>query len=355
MGTYLDSYHGWATRSGDGQSATCIDCHSAHLVLPTEDPSSTVSVENVVGTCQQCHPGADANFARSYDHRATSISENPVNRIIRSVYIWMIILVIGGMVLHNLVIMNFYMIRRRKEQEGEGGSVVRFTPNEVGQHLALTVSFTLLVITGFALRFPGAFWVDWLTFGGMTEALRRIIHRISGVVLILTSLYHGWYVLATRRGRSELKALLPNWRDVTDLVDNLLYYTFRSNRKAKLGRYDYSQKAEYWALVWGTIVMAISGLVLWFPTFTARYLPSLVIPASQTIHYYEAWLATLAIIVWHFFFVIFHPDEYPMSWTWLTGKMTRRAVKEHHTRWYEEEIETRNEEKEEQVNPVSGD
>ena len=90
--------------------------------------------------------------------------------------------------------------------------------------------------------------------------------------------------------------------------------------------------------------MVLTGLVLWFPTVTARFLPGILIPASQTIHYYEAWLATLAILVWHFFFVILHPEEYPMSWTWLTGKMTREAAKEHHGRWYEEEFEGRGEE-----------
>ena len=173
----------------------------------------------------------------------------------------------------------------------------------------------------------------------MTEGVRGIIHRAAGVVLILTSAYHARYILATRRGREELKALFPSWRDITDVIENLLYYTFRSKKKVKFGRYDYSQKAEYWALVWGTFVMAATGLVLWFPALVAKYLPSLVIPASQTVHYYEAWLATLAIIVWHFFFVIFHPEEYPMSWTWLTGKATEKFVKEHHTQWYEDEIE----------------
>ncbi len=109
-------------------------------------------------------------------------------------------------------------------------------------------------------------------------------------------------------------------------------------KRVPFGRYDYMQKAEYWALVWGTIVMVFTGLVLWFPTFAARLLPGILIPASQTIHYYEAWLATLAILVWHFFFVILHPEEYPMSWTWLTGKMTKEAAKEHHGKWYEEEF-----------------
>jgi formate dehydrogenase gamma subunit len=339
VGSYLDSYHGWANRAGDGYAATCVDCHSAHMVLPAEDPLSTISPEGVVSTCNTCHEGSDARFAASYDHRSASIEDNPINRIIRDIYLWLIVLVIGGMVLHNLVIMNYYLVRRRRELAGDESPVVRFTFNEVVQHMALTVSFIALVITGFALRFPEAWWVRGLSMVGMTEGIRGDVHRVSGVVLILTSLYHGWYVLATRRGRDEIKALFPAWKDITDVIHNLLYYTFRSKKKVKFGRYDYSQKAEYWALVWGTFVMALTGLILWFPALTARYLPSLVIPAAQTIHYYEAWLATLAIIVWHFFFVIFHPEEYPMSWTWITGKATKEFVKEHHQQWYEDEIE----------------
>jgi cytochrome b subunit of formate dehydrogenase len=75
-----------------------------------------------------------------------------------------------------------------------------------------------------------------------------------------------------------------------------------------------------------------------------KIFPALVITVSQTIHYYEAWLATLAILVWHFFFVFFHPDEYPMNWSWLTGKMSRDAAKKHHARWYEEELAAESEE-----------
>jgi formate dehydrogenase gamma subunit len=344
--TYLDSYHGWATRGG-GQAATCIDCHNAHLVLPEEDPASSVSSENIVATCGRCHEGSNPTFAETYDHVTASMAGNPVNRFIRDIYLWLIFILIGGMVVHNLVIMNYYMMKRRKEHASDGVAITRFTRNEVIQHLALTVSFLILVVTGFALRFPDAFWVEWLSALGMTETRRGDTHRVAGVVLILTSLYHAYYVLVTKRGRQELKALLPSGKDVGDVWDNLRYFTFRSDRKAKFGRYDYTQKAEYWALVWGTIVMAITGLILWFPELATRFLPALAIPASGTIHYYEAWLATLAILVWHFFFVIFHPEEYPMSWTWLTGKMSKKFVKEHHTEWYEEEIKPQEGETEE--------
>ena len=338
VGSYRDSYHGWANRAGYGRAASCMDCHTAHLVLPKADPESSVSDENIVATCAACHPGATVNFAASYDHRSASIVANPVNRVIRSIYLWLIALIIGSMVVHNLVIINYFMLKRRREQSAVEATVTRFTMNEVFQHLVLTVTFVVLVITGFALRYPDSFWVQALAAVGMSEPVRGTVHRIAGVGLILASFYHAWYVLATRRGRSEIKALLPSGRDVVDVVQNLRYHTFQSKKKARFGRYDYSQKAEYWALVWGVIIMAVTGIILWFPTVAANHLPSLAIPAAQVIHYYEAWLATLAIVVWHFFFVIFHPEEYPMSWTWITGKMTRKSAKEHHAEWYEEEM-----------------
>ena len=101
------------------------------------------------------------------------------------------------------------------------------------------------------------------------------------------------------------------------------------------------EKAEYWALVWGTIVMAFTGFVLWFPTSFTAFLPAWIIIAAETIHLYEAWLASLAIAVFHFFFVIGHPEQYPMSFTWLTGEMTTSEVKEHHAAWYQEVIEAK--------------
>ena len=337
VGSYTDSYHGWAVRRDYENAATCVSCHTAHMVLPEEAPASTVSQENVVSTCQSCHPDADMNFARSYTHEAASITRNPINRTIRAIYYVLIALIIGGMVVHNLVVMNFYMVESRRKQEHTSW-VMRFDKSQIVQHLLLTVSFVGLVITGFALRFPDALWVQWLLDLGMTESVRADLHRILAVVLVITSAYHMYYIFATRRGWDEFKAMLPRLEDLRDFTQNIRYHTWQSRREVKFGRYDYSQKAEYWALVWGTILMIITGFVLWFPAQAVKIFPHWIVTASQTIHYYEAWLATLAIIVWHFFFVIFHPEEYPMSWTWLTGRMSEESVKKHHTQWYEDEI-----------------
>jgi formate dehydrogenase gamma subunit len=231
--------------------------------------------------------------------------------------------------------MNYFMIKRRREQEGENW-VMRFDRSQIVQHLLTTIAFIALVITGFALRFPDSWWVQALASLGMTEPVRGDLHRIFAVVMIITAIYHMYYIFLTARGRKEFQSIVPTWQDVKDFISNMRYYLFKTEREVEFGRYDYSQKAEYWALIWGTILMIITGLILWFPQWSVKVLPSWIIPAAQTVHYYEAWLATLAIAVWHFFFVIFHPEEYPMSWTWLTGKMSDEAVKRHHSRWHKE-------------------
>jgi formate dehydrogenase gamma subunit len=293
------------------------------MVLPTEDPQSTVSAERVVETCGGCHEGATAAFAGSYNHRT----------------LWAIAILIGGMLLHNLVIMNYFMVMRRRESTAHGETVQRFGVSWILQHTALTVSFVVLAITGFALRMPDASWVRWLVGLGMTEGLRGDLHRWAAMLLMATSFFHAVYLLSTRRGRWELKALSPSRKDFADVLGTLRFYLFRTSERVRFGRYDYTQKAEYWSLVWGTLLMAATGLVLWFPVASARIFPAIVIPASQTIHFYEAVLATLVIVVWHFFFVIFHPEAYPMSWTWITGRMSKSEAKKHYREWYEEELE----------------
>jgi len=333
--TYEDSYHGLAVKWQSKRAATCVNCHTSHDVQPQQDSTSTVNAANVVKTCGQCHEGASANFAQSYTHAKLGRLESPINAAVRNVYIILLVVIIGGMVLHNLIILNWHILRARAKQAA-GQQVTRFDVMQLIQHLVLSFTFIGLAVTGFALKFPDAWWVNILNFFGMTEVARGTVHRIMAVLLVIFGIVHIGYIIFNRRGREELVALLPTWKDARDVWDSLTYYLGIGKTKPRFNRYEYSQKGEYWALVWGTFIMAFTGFVLWFPVAFMNYLPVWAVEVSQTIHYYEAWLATLAIIVWHFFFVIFHPEMYPMSWTWLTGKMSAREVKEHHTLWYEE-------------------
>ena len=94
--------------------------------------------------------------------------------------------------------------------------------------------------------------------------------------------------------------------------------------KPRFDRFSYIEKAEYWALIWG-IVMGGTGMILWFDN-TSWLSLKLGFDIAQSVHYYEAWLATLAIIVWHFYFVIFNPGVYPMNLAWLTGQVSEREM-----------------------------
>ena len=89
----------------------------------------------------------------------------------------------------------------------------------------------------------------------------------------------------------------------------------------------YAEKIEYWAFVWGTLVMAVSGFLLWFENWSLRVLPNWVIDVATAVHWYEAILATLAILVWHFYMVIFDPDVYPMDRAWLTGSASAEHLR----------------------------
>ena len=334
VSTYQDSYHGWAKRWDSPTAATCVRCHTAHWVLPERDPASTVSSKNVAETCRQCHPKADQEFSISYTHKTAAPAASPVTQWLEWAYMIIIPAVIGGMILHNLIIFIFYLIRRRRH-ELEGETISRMDKSQVIQHIVLAISFIILVLTGFALRYQDAFWVIPLKAVGLDENLRSLVHRIAGVALIAVSVYHVAYVFVSRRGRRDLVGMIPRFRDVTDVIGNMGYYLGWRSHRIQFDQYDYAQKAEYWALVWGTLVMAVSGLVLWFPESAVSYFPTWIVQASELLHFYEAWLAMLAIIVWHFFFVIVHPDVYPMSWTWLNGKMNREEALHHHGEWVE--------------------
>ncbi len=94
--------------------------------------------------------------------------------------------------------------------------------------------------------------------------------------------------------------------------------------------FNYAEKAEYWAFMWGTAVMVVSGFILWFNNFSLSHFPTWISDAATAIHFYEAILATFSILVWHFYMVVFDPEVYPMDMAWLTGKASAEHVR--HTR-----------------------
>ena len=336
--TFADSYHGLALRGGSVNAANCASCHGAHNIKPSSDSTSTISKANLAKTCGKCHPGANQNFAVGSVHLALRAKEEPAIYWISSIYVWMIVVVIGGMFAHNLLDFikksrRHYLIRRGLLIEEHYGHALytRMTRNERLQHFSLLLSFLTLVVTGFMLRYPDAWWVAALRhrIPGLFD-FRSLVHRIAAIVMVTASLYHIYYILFTNAGKSLVRDLLPKLSDATDAIAVLKYNLGMSALKPQFGRFSYIEKSEYWALVWGTIVMAATGVVMWFDNTFIGILTKLGYDIARTIHFYEAWLATLAIVVWHFYYVLFNPDSYPMNLVWLKGTMTENEMMEEH-------------------------
>ena len=319
VASYFDSYHGLAAEGGSVVAANCSSCHGVHDILPSSDPRSTINRANLDTTCGKCHKGVTQKFTRTPVHLQSSSRSSDIDSIavrwVRWIYLPLILLVIGAMFLHNAIIWRFKAVARRRMQNP---FMTRMTTNQRWQHLILLSSFIILVITGFALKFPDTWFAHTL---GMGENLRGIIHRIAGVVLIGVGIYHVFYLAAAREGRRLLRDIAPMPKDVFDAWGTMRYYLGLGGQKPKFGRFSYAEKAEYWALVWGTALMGLTGIMLWAKVWVGDLLARWWVDVATAVHFYEAILATLAILVWHFYQVFIDPDVYPMNWAWWDGKM----------------------------------
>ncbi len=327
--TFFESYHGLASQYGSTLAANCASCHGYHLVLPSTDPKSSIYRTNLVHTCGKCHVGATENFAFGKIHVdiASAVSAdfgNKVNFWIRRIYIVLIFVTIGFMLLHNTLLYLKKLIRIYRSQDRP---IIRMSLGQRWQHFLLLSSFIILAVTGFALKSPDS-WIAILL--GSNETFRRWSHRIAGIVMIVLGIYHVLYVLFTREGRQLVKDFFPVKKDISDLAGSAKFLTGLAEEKPKIARFGYAEKMEYWAVVWGTIIMGITGLVIWFKMEVTQFLPRWAVDVATTIHYYEAILACLAIIVWHFYHVIFDPDVYPLNLASFDGKVSEQWMEEEH-------------------------
>jgi formate dehydrogenase gamma subunit len=204
--------------------------------------------------------------------------------------------------------------------------VVRFSLGERIEHYILLISFTLLGITGLAQSFAttsvGYFILSIL--GGIDST--RQIHHTAAFIFGALAIYHVVKFLYKFFLGHRLPKMLPEWSDLTQLMQMLKLNLGLSNRHPRFDRYNFEEKAEYWALVWGTVVMGMTGIMQWFPVATTYYLPGGAIPIARAFHKWEAILAVLAILTWH----LYHSVIKKLNTSIFTGVMTVDEMEEEH-------------------------
>ncbi len=234
---------------------------------------------------------------------------------------------------------------------------IRFGVNFRFQHIVLLTSTVMLILTGVPLKFPknGLSQFIFNGFGGPAGA--RSVHHFFALGLIFIGIYHLFYTFWAKQGRRDFFELLPSFKDVKNVINQIKYYLGFRKEKVKYGRFSYVEKFDYWAVYWGLIMMIGTGAIMWF--FLGKFEPVIfgeinlpfgpslitktVYDIARAMHSDEALLATLVIIGWHFYNVHLNPHKFPMSKVWLNGKVTEKEMIEEHTLEYEKIMRKRKE------------
>jgi formate dehydrogenase gamma subunit len=257
--------------------------------------------------------------------KAGSAADHWSVRLIRGAYLFAILpLALGFMLLHNAIDFVSKLVRGVTRPPERGGLVRMNLPFRIA-HWGVQLGFLGLVASGFALKFPESWWAAPFLRLESQVPLRGWLHRGSALLLLAALGFHAVHLALRRRDRAILRQLVPRLQDARDLVQMLRYNLGLAQKPPRFGKFSYGEKLEYLAFVWGTLLMSATGFLLWFENFTLRHLPLWTLTASTALHWYEAILATLSILVWHLYAVVFDPEVYPMDKSWLTG----RASAEH--------------------------
>jgi formate dehydrogenase gamma subunit len=204
--------------------------------------------------------------------------------------------------------------------------ILRFSVSDRVEHWLQVITFVVLAFTGLIQKWPEAGFSQWAirTLGGIETT--RFVHRVFATMLLIAIVYHlytaGKRIFVDRSPRT----MLPGRGDLRAARLSLLYNLGRSDQRPLQGRFTWEEKLEYWAIVWGTVIMTVTGFMLWNPIATARFLPGQFIPAAKAAHGGEALLAVLAILVWH----IYHVHIRSFNKSIFTGYMSRREMEHEH-------------------------
>lgn len=363
------SYHGIASSLGAEGAANCASCHGFHDIFPSTDRRSSIHVDKLDQTCGACHPNASAAFARVPVHSTLDEASNPIPYWVKTIYTVLVVVVIGAFVLFIL----FDLWGRLRLRMGWGPPETHHithhewpdedrlvAPDEkfmrMGrhgrlQHAILVSSFLLLVVTGVPVFLHDVGFMRSLIDLEGGYALRSQLHRVGAIGLVGLSLWHLVVIALSGAARRWVMSMMFRPRDILDFAQEMLFDlgigawlvklpflrpilsrfpALAGTERPCMGRYGLVEKLEYGAVVWGNLVMILTGAILWRPDWFLDWMPSWTFDVCRVVHGFEATLAFLAIIIWHMYHVHLRPGVFPMSRVWLDGKITRKELRHHH-------------------------
>ncbi len=370
--SYLRSFHGKAALLGDEDTADCLSCHvrtgeNVHRMLASDDPRSSVHPDNVADSCRstECHPGAGINLATSASHLDLSVTRGTLEFALAVAFILLTVVSFGPSMV--IVVLELWRVMTRG-RHGDADHerlvdrvrahplgprrLVRFTVSQRIEHWLLAGLFTLLVLTGFPLKFADQLWAAWTVsaFGGIRVV--RLLHHWAGIALTVGVAWHllRETVAAVRRawgpgpdgkpvGLVQSIFALPmvitpsDARRALQLVKHLL--GMRVPRPT-FGRFTITEKFEYFGVIWGTVLLGLTGLMLWGEQFASHLFGGRAFTLATIIHTYEAFLALIHVGILHIYNAVFSPAVFPLSMATISGTTPKAKLAEENGLFVEE-------------------
>jgi cytochrome b subunit of formate dehydrogenase len=347
---YGISLHGQLSDLGYGPAAECADCHGSHNIVPLSDPSSPMAPENRMETCRRCHPSAAANLITFDPHANHRDAEN--YPVLHGVYVVLMTFLISTFVIFGLHSL-FWFLRELVHVLREGrtktfvpGKVayVRFKPPHRLAHALMMISFLGLAATGLPLKYSHTDWAQSLAFflGGFGST--SVWHRIFGIVSVLCLVAY-MIRLAHRLlfpppsspSRHHVAfgpdSPLPTWRDLKDFMAMIRWF-FGLGPKPGFERWAYWEKVDFWGAVADSVIIGLTGLILWFPNLFCAFLPGESVNIAKVIHSTQALLATGFVFAIHFFSVWLRPEKFPMDMAMFTGVVPEEDLRNERPAYY---------------------
>jgi len=364
VSSYLETFHGKAVLLGSSLAPDCLDCHAqrggVHEMLAATDPCSVVHPNNRAAMCGtvDCHSSAPPGLASFDVHANRDIATHTLEFAVALFFVIMTLAILLPVLTLNIlgyVREIFPSHEAEKEIErlkklaekkvAADGKIQRFRGSLRVQHALLVILFVILCLTGFPLKFAHTSWAPVVLdfFGGIEVA--PIVHRIAGVALLLGFILHAILILCNvRRSMVQKKKrglwafvkeilglpMVPKLHDAGDIIAWVKYVFFLSPRRPNYGRFSWKEKLEYIGLIWGTLLLGFTGILLWGESLFTQMLPGWLLNVCYLAHTYESLLAVAHIALVHIPGAIGRPGVSPFSGMIIDGTISPGALAEEH-------------------------
>ncbi len=364
VSSYLETFHGKAVLFGSALMPDCLDCHaghqSVHEMHAASDERSSMHPDNRAAVCgsEDCHAGATPAFASFDVHATRNMATHPMVFSVAVFFVLMTLAILLPILTLNILgyIRELFpsheaeeeaerLTRIAEEKVASEGAIQRFPGLMRLQHAGLVILFVVLCLTGLPLKFAESSWAPTILslFGGIEGA--PIVHRVAGVALLLGFVLHAVLVLVSVRRSMKEKGkrglwsfvkeiialpMFPKKKDLSDIIAQVKYVFFLSPHRPNYGRFSWKEKLEYIGLIWGTILLGVTGILLWGESLSSHVIPGWVLNIAYIAHTYESILAVSHIVLVHIPGVIGRPGVSALSSMVTNGTISPRTLAEEH-------------------------